>query len=93
MDDDPVLRALGEDLARDDPELALRLTTGRCPGHPGRGVLWLVVLGAAAAVAAPLLVGPTAFGFMAILVLVGCPLAVSRWAPATDDRRDGDAPS
>ena len=93
VDDDPVLRALGEDLARDDPDLAARLTAGPCPWHPGRGALWLVVLGATAAVAAPLLIGPAAFGLMAILVLVGCPIAVSRWAPATEDRRDGDAPS
>ena len=33
------------------------------------------------------------FGLMAILVLVGCPLAVSRWLVATEDRRDDDPPS
>ena len=93
MDDDPVLRALGEALARDDPDLAALLTTGPCPGHPGRGALWLVVLGATAAVAAPLLIGPAAFGFLAILVLIGCPIAVSCWAPWTEDRRDDDPPS
>ena len=93
MDDDPVLRALGEDLARDDPDLAALLTTGPCPGHPGRGALWLVLLGATAAVAAPLLVGPAAFGLMAILVLVGCPIAVSHWLVATEDLRADDPPS
>jgi len=93
VDDDPVLRALGEDLARDDPDLAALLTTGPCPGHPGRGALWLVVLGATAAVAAPLLVGPAAFGLMAVLVLVGCPIAMSRWLIPTEDPRDDDPPS
>lgn len=93
MDDDPVLRALGEDLARDDPDLAALLTTGPCPGHPGRGALWLLVLGATAAVAAPLLVGPAAFGLMAVLVLVGCPIAMSRWLVATEHLRDDDPPS
>lgn len=92
MDDDPVLRVLGEDLARDDPDLAALLTTGPCPGQPGRGALWAVVLGATAAVAAPLLVGPVAFGLMAVLVLVGCPVAMSRWLVTTEDPRD-DPPS
>ena len=93
MDDDPVLRALGEALARDDPDLAALLTTGPCPGHPGRGALWLLVLGATAAVAAPLLVGPAAFGLMAVLVLVGWPIAMSRWLVATEHLRDDDPPS
>jgi hypothetical protein len=94
VDDDPVLRALGEDLARDDPDLAALLTAG--PGTrvrpPGRGALWLVVLGAVAAVAAPFLLGPAAFGVMALLVLVGCPFAVSRLLPADPDRPDDDPP-
>ena len=93
MDDDPVLRALADDLARDDPDLAARLTTGPCPGHLDRCALWLVLLGATAAVAAPLLIGPAAFGLMAILVLVGCPIAMSRWLVATEDTRDDDPPS
>ncbi|WP_158550849.1 DUF3040 domain-containing protein [Geodermatophilus sp. TF02-6] len=84
MDDDPVLRALGEDLARDDPDLAARLTAGPGAGTgrrspPGRGLLWLLVAGAVVAVGAPFLVGPRAFGVMAVLLLLGCPLAVSRW--------------
>jgi hypothetical protein len=95
VDDDPVLRALAEDLARDDPDLAARLTAG--PGTrvrpPGRGTLWLVVLGAVAAVAAPLLLGTPAFGVMALLVLVGCPFAVSHWLLPTLDRPEDDPPS
>ncbi len=95
MDDEAVLRALGEELARDDPDLAARLTAG--PGTrvrpPGRGALWLVVLGAVVAVAAPLLLGPPVFGVMALLVLFGCPFAVSRWLLASLDRPDDDPPS
>jgi hypothetical protein len=94
VDDDPVLRALGEELAREDPDLAARLTAG--PGTrvhpPGHGALWLVVLGAVVGVAAPLLIGPAAFGVMGLLVLFGCPFAVSRWLPAVPDGPD-DGPS
>ena len=94
MDDDAVLRALGEDLARDDPDLAARLTAG--PGArtvpPGRGALWLVLLAAVAMVTAPLLLGPTAFGVMAVLVLIGCPFAFSCWLPAPEPGPDHDLP-
>jgi len=95
VDDDPVLRALGEELAREDPDLAARLSAG--PGTrvrpPGRGALWLVVLGAVVGVAAPVLIGPAAFGVMALLVLFGCPFAVSRWLPPALDRPEDDPPS
>jgi hypothetical protein len=94
VDDDAVLRALGEDLARDDPELAARLTAG--PGTrtlpPGRGALWLVLLAAAGMVTAPLLLGPAAFGVMAVLVLIGCPFAFSCWLPAPEPGSDDDLP-
>ncbi len=86
MDDDAVLRALGEDLAREDPDLAARLSAG--PGvrvrPPGRGAFWLVLAGAVVAVAATFLFGPAAFGVMALLVLVGCPLAISCCLPDDD---------
>ncbi len=95
MDDDPVLRALGEALARDDPDLAARLAAG--PGTlgppPGRGALWVVVLGAVVVVAAPLLLGPAAFGLMALLVLIGCPIVISHCLPSTADGQDDDPPS
>ena len=94
MDDDAVLRALGEDLARDDPELAARLTAG--PGTrtppPGRGALWMILLAAAVMVTAPLLLGPAAFGVMAVLVLIGCPFAFSCWLPAPEPGPDDDLP-
>jgi hypothetical protein len=95
VDDDSVLRALGEELAREDPDLAARLSAG--PGTrarpPGSGALWLVVLGAVVGVVAPVLIGPAAFGVMALLVLVGCPFAVSRWLPPAPDWADDDPPS
>ena len=94
MDDDAVLRALGEDLARDDPDLAARLTAG--PGArtvpPSRGALWLVLLAAVLMVTAPLLLGPAAFGVMAVLVLIGCPFAFSCWLPAPEPGPDDDLP-
>ncbi|MGR6966559.1 DUF3040 domain-containing protein [Geodermatophilus sp. URMC 61] len=95
MDDDPVLRALGEELARDDPDLAALLTAGPgTPGHPpGRRALWVVLLAAVAAVAAPLLLGPAAFGVMALLVLIGCPFAFCCWLPAAEWGPDHDPPS
>jgi Protein of unknown function (DUF3040) len=91
VDDDAVLRALGEDLARDDPDLAARLSAG--PGTPGRGVLWVVLLGALGTVAAPFLLGPAAFGVMALLVLIGCPFALCCWLPAAEWWPDEDPPS
>ncbi|SET69774.1 DUF3040 domain-containing protein [Geodermatophilus poikilotrophus] len=95
MDDDAVLRALGEDLARTDPDLAARLTAG--PGvrtqRPGHGALWVLVLGALVAVAVPFLVGPAAFGVMALVVLLGCPIVISHCLPSTADGQDDDPPS
>jgi hypothetical protein len=87
MDDDPVLRSLGEDLARDDPRLAA-LLGDPVPGHRrwrGRVLLVLLVvtpiLGAAA-----LLVPPTvAVGVATMLLVLASPLAVC-WLCATDDR-------
>ncbi len=95
MADQPLETPRGGDPAPDDPDLAARLTAG--PGTrdrpPGRGALWLVVLGAVAAVTATFLLGPPAFGVMALLVLFGCPFAVSRWLVADPDRPGDDPPS
>jgi hypothetical protein len=94
VDDDPVLRALGEDLAREDPDLAARLTAGPGSGvaPPGRGLLWLLLIGAVVAVAAPFLLGPPAFGVMALLALFGCPFVISRCLPAAPAPEDDDPP-
>ena len=73
--DDPVLRALGEDLARDDPRLAA-LLDGRRPASSrgARSLLVLVLL--APVVTATLLLPPTvAVGAFAMLLAVASPLA------------------
>ncbi|MGY1803335.1 DUF3040 domain-containing protein [Blastococcus sp. SYSU D00922] len=79
MDDDPVLRQLGEDLARDDPRLAELLgetARPRPPRHRGR-LLVVVVLPVVLAVA--LLVPPTvALGATAMVLAVASPL-VACW--------------
>ena len=95
MDDDPVLRALGEDLARDDPDLAARLTGGPATlgAPPGRGALWVLILGAVVLVAAPLLLGPAAFGLMALVMLIGCPFALCCWLPPAEWWPDDEPPS
>jgi protein-S-isoprenylcysteine O-methyltransferase Ste14 len=86
MDDDPVLRALGEDLAREDPRLADLLATGprpsaaHRPGPPGAGFLLLLVAAVVVSVAAPLLAGPQAIGVIGILLVLACPVVVLRWA-------------
>ena len=48
---------------------------------PGRGVLWVLLLGAVVAVGVPFLVGPAVFGVMALVVLVGCPFVISCCLP------------
>ncbi|MGY1705301.1 hypothetical protein ACI79C_12035 [Geodermatophilus sp. SYSU D00697] len=92
MDDDPVLRALGEDLAREDPDLAALLTVGplpvgRLPAH--RRVLpWLMSAVVLAAALSPVLLGPVAFGLLGLAVLAS-PLVVCHWllppCPPEDD--------
>ncbi|WP_116451983.1 DUF3040 domain-containing protein [Blastococcus litoris] len=86
MDDDPVLRELGEELARDDPRLAALLGTAALPAttrprrHHGRNhgrhrgrLLVVAVLPVVLAVA--LLVPPTvALGATAMLLAVASPL-------------------
>ncbi|MGY1640465.1 DUF3040 domain-containing protein [Geodermatophilus sp. SYSU D00703] len=90
MDDDPVLRALGEDLAREDPDLAALLAAGPLPPAPrrhGRRVLiWLVLTAVLTVAISPLLLGPVAFGLMGLAVLA-CPLLVCHWVlpPAPED--------
>ncbi len=87
MDDDPVLRSLGEDLARDDPRLAA-LLEGVDGAHHRWGVLRtlvLLLLGAALLTVA-LLVPPTvALGATAMLLAVLSPLAAC-WLCTGGDR-------
>ena len=87
MDDDPVLRSLGEDLARDDPRLAALLegvdTPDRRWGPPR--LLAVLLLGSILLTVA-LLVPPTvALGATAMLLAILSPLAVC-WLCTAGDR-------
>ena len=86
MDDELVLRSLGEDLARDDPQLAALLSEDDTP-HRHRGVWILLFLVLSPVVATVgLLVPPTvAVGVVAMLLAVASPLAVC-WLCAAADR-------
>ena len=79
---DPVLRALGEDLARDDPRLAALLGEPARRSHRGRRLALLVLLPVLVTLA--LLVPPTvALGTTALLLAAGSPVAVC-WLCAQD---------
>jgi hypothetical protein len=81
MDDDLVLRSLGDDLERDDPRLAALLDGRRRPrGHAGA---WLLLAAALGALPLFLPLG-TVLGLLAILVIVGSPLAVCWLISATE---------
>jgi hypothetical protein len=84
-DDDPVLRRLAEDLARDDPRLAALLDGSRPEARPRRGRTRLVLLVTVPLlVALALLVPPTvAVGVAAMLLAIASPLVVC-WMVATD---------
>jgi hypothetical protein len=86
MDDELVLRSLGEDLARDDPRLAALLSEHDAP-HRHRGVwLLLFLVLSPVIVTVGLLVPPTvAVGVTAMLLAVASPLAVC-WLCAAADR-------
>jgi hypothetical protein len=78
---DPVLRSLGEDLAREDPRLAA-LLTGRRPRRIRRARLLLALPLLAALFLLPV---TTAVGVIAIVLVLASPLAVC----LTDPRPDG----
>jgi Flp pilus assembly protein TadB len=84
-DDDPVLRRLAEDLARDDPRLAALLDGDPSGARPRHGWVRLVLLVTAPLlVVVALLVPPTvAVGATAMLLAIASPLAVC-WMCATD---------
>ncbi|MGY1638437.1 DUF3040 domain-containing protein [Geodermatophilus sp. SYSU D00742] len=86
MDDDPVLRELGEDLAREDPRLAALLRDG--PGPPARhrahrrtgaGALLVLLAAVAVGVVAPLALGLHALGVIGMLLVLASPVVVL-WA-------------
>jgi hypothetical protein len=87
MDEDPVLRSLGEELARDDPRLAALLEDGLPARHRRTARLRLVLLLLSPVlVTVALLVPPTvALGVTAMLLAVASPLAVC-WLCGNGDR-------
>jgi Flp pilus assembly protein TadB len=86
MDDDPVLRSLGEDLARDDPRLAALLSGLDAPHRHRRAWHRMLLLLAPVLVTVALLVPPTvAVGAIAMLLAVLSPLAVC-WLCANGER-------
>jgi hypothetical protein len=87
MDDDTVLRTLGEDLARDDPRLAALLSGSRRSSRQwGARSLFLLLLAIPVLTTAALLVPPTvAVGVLTMLLAVGSPLAVC-WLVTTSER-------
>jgi hypothetical protein len=87
MDDDTVLRTLGEDLARDDPRLAALLSGSRGSSRQwGARSLLLLLLVLPVLTTVALLVPPTvAVGVLTMLLAVGSPLAVC-WLVTTSER-------
>jgi hypothetical protein len=87
MDDDPVLRRLGEDLARDDPRLAELLErVDSTPRRWGPPRLLAVLLLGSILLTVALLVPPTvALGLTAMLLAILSPLAVC-WLCTVADR-------
>jgi hypothetical protein len=92
VDDDPVLRELGEDLAREDPRLAALLGDGPVPPagsrahrHTGVGFLLLLLTAVAVGVTAPLVFGLHALGVIGMLLVLASPFVVLWAARPPDD--------
>ena len=84
-DADPVLRSLGEDLARDDPRLAAMLAGTAVPRrHRGRGLVTILLVTPALLTVALLLPPTVALGAVALLLAVASPVAV--WWLCDDGR-------
>ena len=82
MDDDPVLRALGADLERDDPALAALLSG--TAGRRRKPVVWL--LPALAIVVTGLLLAPAVtFGVLSMLLVLASPLIACLWCADPGD--------
>ena len=79
MDDDPVLRSLGEELARDDPELAALLCGGPAPPHSRARLLLVVSLLFVPALLIPAVLLPVrvTLGLLAVLLILSSPLVVA----------------
>jgi hypothetical protein len=82
MDDDPVLRSLGEDLERDDPALAALLSGRRTPRHRW-SLAWLLLL-LPLLVAALLMSVRVTLGVMTMLLVLASPAVVCWMCAAVD---------
>jgi hypothetical protein len=88
MDDDPVLRELGAELERDDPELAALLSSPAPPPSRRHTVAWSVLAVVVAGVG--ILLAPAAtFGVLAMLLVLASPLLACWWCAMPND---GPAP-
>ena len=77
MDDDPVLRELGAELERDDPELAA-LLSGAVTHRHGHRVAWTVL--AVTVVGIALVLAPAVtLGVIAMLAVLASPLLACWW--------------
>jgi len=86
VDDDPVLRALGADLERDDPNLAALLEGTRRP-HSAHRLAWalaMLVPGFGLLVAALLLPITVVLGVVVMLLILGSPFGAA-WLCRTAD--------
>jgi hypothetical protein len=93
MDVDPVLRSLGADLERDDPDLAALLTgTDTTPFGRWAGRLRVAVPVLAMALLTAALVLPlrVTLGVSAMLLILASPL-IAIWLCAEADRADAEA--
>jgi Protein of unknown function (DUF3040) len=86
VDDDPVLRALGADLERDDPSLAALLSGSRRPHSAHRVVRFLLVLSLALGPLTAALVLPITVALGAcVMLLIGASPFAAAWLCTTAD--------
>jgi Protein of unknown function (DUF3040) len=90
MDDDPVLRELGAELERDDPELAALLSgSGSVPRRHRHWMAWTLL--ALTIVCVGVVLAPAVtLGVLAMLLVLASPLVACWWCALPDD---GPAPS
>ncbi len=87
MDDDLVLRELGAELERDDPDLAAMLSDASAPPR-GHGRAW-TLLGTGLVGVGLLLAPAVTLGVLAMILVIASPLLASWWGSVPGD---GPAP-
>ena len=83
MDDDPVLRELGAELERDDPELAA-LLSGEVTHRNRHWMTWALLALTVVGVAVVLAPSVT-LGVLAMLLVLASPLVACWWCAIPDD--------